>query len=67
MISYKPLRNILRDRYIKRWELALGSKVGLSTIERLCAENADTTLGTLLKIANYLDVSVCDLFEEVKK
>lgn len=61
------LKAVLADKDVSQKQLAEHLSVGTVSVSRWCTNEAQPALDVFFKIADYLNVSVCELLNESKK
>ncbi|MFP7656119.1 helix-turn-helix transcriptional regulator [Chryseobacterium proteolyticum] len=61
------LKIVLAEKDVSQKQLAEGIGAGVVSISRWCTNESQPALEVFYKIAEYLDVSVCELLTDVKK
>lgn len=69
MVEYSKLltRNLskkIEERGLTAEKVAYGAEIAKSTLSRILSGKISPTLGVLEKIANFLNVTICDLTKE---
>lgn len=60
--KFNRLKVVLAEKDISQKELAEHLNIGKVSVSRWCSNEAQPNIETFYKIAEYLNVEVCDLF-----